>query len=276
MTLEVEKCSVALGGVTVLSEVSAAVGPGAWLGVIGPNGAGKSTMARAVVGLVAFAGRISVKGRELSSCDKRQWARLVAYVPQRPVLPLSMTVTDYVLLGRTAHHSYLAAETTRDRRVTAAVLERLELGKFAHRRIGQLSGGESQRAVLARALVQEAPLLVLDEPTTSLDLGHSQLVLELTDELRREKGISVFCTIHDLTLAGQYSDHLLVLSQGRSVQAGTPAQVLTQANVERFFGADVEVMAGRCGPAAVPVRKPARLAAANRPAGGPVRASLSK
>jgi iron complex transport system ATP-binding protein len=166
-----------------------------------------------------------------------------------------MSVTDYVLLGRSAHHAYLGAETSRDRRVAAAVLERLQLSAFAKRLLGELSGGESQRVVLARALVQEAPVLVMDEPTTSLDLGHSQLVLELADELRREKGLCVLCAIHDLTLAAQYSERLLVLSHGHAVLSGPPAEVLTEANIRRFFEAEVEVLEGASGLAVSPVRR---------------------
>jgi iron complex transport system ATP-binding protein len=253
--LDIERVSVTLGGATVLSGVSATIDRGEWLGVIGPNGAGKSTLIRAVAGLVPYAGEIRVGGRVHGSSDPRGRARSVAYVPQRPVLPRPMTVTDYVLLGRSAHHSYLGPETARDRRVAAAVLERLELSTFAQRPLGELSGGESQRAVLARALVQEAPVLAMDEPTTSLDLGHAQLVLELADRLRREKGLCVLCAIHDLTLAAQFAERLLVLSHGRPVASGRPAEVLTEHNVWRFFGAQVEVLAGRSGLAVTPVRR---------------------
>ncbi|MGH9105277.1 MAG: ABC transporter ATP-binding protein, partial [Acidimicrobiales bacterium] len=173
-------------------------------------------------------------------------------------------VTDYVLLGRSAHHSYLGAETARDRRVAAAALERLDLAGLAHRALGEVSGGEAQRAVLARALVQESPVLVMDEPTASLDLGHGQLVLEIADELRREKGLCVLCAIHDLTLAGQYADRLLVLSHGRAALSGPASDVLTEANVRHFFEAEVEVLPGRCGPTVSPVRRLAR----GRPAVG--------
>ena len=253
--LDIEDVTVVLGSSTVLSGVSAHVARGGWLGVVGPNGAGKSTLIRSVVGLVPYGGHVRIAAREYAVTDHRRRARAVAYVPQRPVLPRSMSVTDYVLLGRSAHHSYLGAETVRDRRVAAAVIERLELAAFARRQLGQLSGGECQRVVLARALVQEAPVLVMDEPTTSLDLGHSQLVLELTDELRREKGLCVLCAIHDLTLAAQYSERLLVLSEGVAVLSGPPSEVITEGNVSRFFGADVEVLAGLCGPAVSPVRR---------------------
>lgn len=253
--LEIEATSVVLNGTTVLSAVSARVASGGWLGLVGPNGAGKSTLARAVAGLVGYEGRILIGGREQAASDWRGRARAVAYVPQRPVLPPSMNVTDYILLGRSAHHSYLGAETVKDRRVAAAVVDRLGLGNFCQRRLAELSGGEAQRVVLARALVQEAPVLVLDEPTTSLDLGHSQLVLELVDELRDEKGISVLCAIHDLTLAAQFSESLLVLCHGRAVASGTPADVLTEVNIRRFFGAEVEVLRGDSGLAVTPVRR---------------------
>jgi len=262
VSLEVKDCSVALAGTVVLSEVSATVGPGQWLGVIGPNGAGKSTLVRAILGLVPFTGAVRALGVDLARGTRRQWARLVSYVPQRPVLPASMSVTDYVLLGRSAHHPYLGAETARDRRATATVLDRLDLAALAGRQLGHLSGGELQRAVLARALVQEAPVLVMDEPTTSLDLGHSQMVLDLADELRREQGLTVLCALHDLTLAGQYSDHLLVICEGRSVLAGPPAQVLTRPNLERFFEATVSVVDHQGRPAVLPARR-------RRPAGGP-------
>jgi len=255
--LDIQEASVVLGGATVLSCVSARVERAGWLGIIGPNGAGKSTLVRAVAGLVPYAGWIRVDGRERADADRRSRARSVAYVPQRPVLPRSMTVTDYVLLGRAAHHSYLGPETARDRRIAGAVIERLELRSFARRPLGELSGGEAQRAVLARALVQEAPVLAMDEPTTSLDLGHSQLVLELTDQLRRENGLCVLCAIHDLTLAAQYAERLLVLSHGRAVASGAPAEVLTEQNVRRFFGAEVELLAGRSGLAVSPVRRSA-------------------
>ncbi len=254
--LDIEDISVVLGGAT---------GP---VRCLGPGRAGRVARASSAqtvpanrrwsgpsAGLVPYEGQVRIAGQEHSSADRRGRARSVAYVPQRPgAARASMNVTDYVLLGRSAHHSYLGPETARDRRVTAAVLERLELGAFAQRPLGELSGGESQRAVLARALVQEAPVLAMDEPTTSLDLGHAQLVLELTDQLRREKGLCVLCAIHDLTLAAQFAERLLVLSHGRAVATGAPAEVLTEANVWRFFGAEVEVLAGRSGLAVSPVR----------------------
>jgi iron complex transport system ATP-binding protein len=252
--LELEDVSVTLGERDVVSHVSALVGRGAWVGVVGPNGAGKSTLLRAIVGLNRHEGHIRLSGREYRPTERRARARAVAYVPQRPVLPASMNVTDYVLLGRSAHHSYLGAETAKDLSVAGQVLERLELASFARKVLGELSGGEQQRAVLARALVQEAPVLVMDEPTTSLDLGHAQLVLELTDQLRQESGLSVLCSLHDLTVAAQFADNLVVLSRGSAVLEGKPAEILTKSTIRRYFGADVEVYHGPAGPVLSPIR----------------------
>lgn len=257
--LEIDALSVTLEDQRVLEGVSTRADRGTWLGVVGPNGAGKSTLLRAVLGLVPYDGSIRVRGVAPRDASRRDMARLVAYVPQRPTLPPAMTVTDYVMLGRNAHHSLLGAPGPRDRRVVASVLERLDLSGFSTRPLSQLSGGESQRAVLARALAQEAPLLVMDEPTASLDLGHAQLVLELADELRREHQLCVVCAIHDLTFAAQYSDHLLALDGGRRVASGAPDEVLTRDNVESIFGATVELLRGHSGLAVTPRRPPSRL-----------------
>ncbi len=258
--LEIDNLVVELGTQAVLEGVSATIERGSWVGLVGPNGAGKTTLLRAVAGLIDYRGEICIDGCPAPRRRPRAMARLVAFVPQRPLLPSAMTVSDYVLLGRSAHHHVLASETRRDRRIVAAVLERLELKPFARKPVGELSGGEAQRAVLARSLAQEAPLLVMDEPTTSLDLGHGQLVLELADSLRREHGLTVLAALHDLTLASQYAERLLVLSGGRVALDGPAADVLDQASIERVFGASVEVLAGRDGLVVAPVR-PRRSAA---------------
>jgi iron complex transport system ATP-binding protein len=252
--LAVDDLDVTLGGTVVLAGITTAVQTGRWLGLIGPNGAGKTTLLRAVAGLVPYRGVIMIDDAPTGEASRRAAARLVAYVPQRPVLPLTMSVTDYVLLGRAPHHAYLGAPTPRDRRVVAAVLDRLDLGRLARRTLGEISGGEAQRALLGRALAQEAPVLVMDEPTTSLDLGHGQRVLELTDDLRREHDLTVLCSLHDLTTAAQYSDELLVLAGGRAVAAGTAAAVLTDDLLATVFGASVEIFPGRDGPVIAPAR----------------------
>lgn len=200
---------------------------GEWIGLIGPNGAGKSSLLRAIAGLVEHSGTVSVNGTSLADMGDRERARHVAYVPQEPLIPSDMSVLDYVLLGRTPHIGYFGAPSRRDHTVAADVLDRLRLADFADRQLGELSGGERQRVVLARALAQEAPILLLDEPTSALDIGHQQQALELVTELRRTDHLTVISALHDLTLAGTYTDRLVMLHEGGVVASGPAAEVLT-------------------------------------------------
>jgi iron complex transport system ATP-binding protein len=245
--LELSGVSVAYDGTPVLRGVGLRLGDGDWLGLIGPNGAGKTTLLRAVVGLVPHDGSIGLGGVAVSGLGKRRLARAVAFVPQRPTVPASMPVSDYVLLGRTPYISYLGAESRSDLAVVSRVLERLELSELADRPLGSLSGGEVQRAVLGRALAQEAGLLLLDEPTAALDVGHQQQVLELVDELRAERGLTVVSAMHDLTMAAGFADRLLLLAGGRAVAEGTAGSVLTEAAIRQHYGAAVRVMQGPGG-----------------------------
>jgi len=227
--------------------------PGGWTALIGPNGAGKTSALRALAGLAAYEGEVLHDGRDVRRLGRRAVARLVAYVPQKPETPPALTVAEYVLLGRTPHIPYLGGESRHDREAAAGALRRLELERFAERPLGSLSGGELQRTVLARALAQEAPVLLLDEPTTALDLGRQQLVLELVDALRRD-GLTVVTTMHDLTLAGQYADHLVLLNEGSVVAEGTAAEVLSAPNVSAHYGANVRVVDDESGVFVLPVR----------------------
>jgi iron complex transport system ATP-binding protein len=240
--VQATRVSVALDGVSILREVSVAVAPGAWLAVIGPNGAGKTTLLRAVAGLVPSTGELLVQGRRAHGVGRRALSRMVAYVPQRPVTPEGMTVTDYVLLGRTPYIAALGAESRRDLEVAASVMDRLDLSSLRERTLGTLSGGELQRAILARSLAQEAPVLLLDEPTSSLDIGHGQQVLELIDSLREDEGLAILSAMHDLTLAGQFADRLVLLAGGAVVADGPPGEVLTEALIGEHYGADVRVV----------------------------------
>jgi iron complex transport system ATP-binding protein len=153
-----------------------------------------------------------------------------------------MTVAEYVLLGRTPHLGPLAKEGARDRDAAARSLGRLDLLPFADRRLGTLSGGEKQRVVVARALAQEAPIVLLDEPTAALDIGHQQQALELLDGLRVEAGLTLVSAMHDLTLAAQYADRMLLLDAGRIVADGPPVDVLTEAVIAEHYGAAIDVV----------------------------------
>jgi iron complex transport system ATP-binding protein len=239
--------SVRYARASALAQVSEEIPAGEWLGIIGPNGAGKSTLLRCVAGLLRHEGTISVAGQRVALLRRRQLARLIAFVPQSPVLPAEMSVADYVLLGRTPHIGYLGTETAADRRVCEELLGRLALADMAGRALATLSGGELQRLVLARALAQEAPVLLLDEPTSALDLGRRVDALELIDGLRRERSLTVLAAVHDLTLAGQFADRLLLLAGGRVAAAGQPAGVLTEEVLAPHFGAGVQVLTGSAG-----------------------------
>jgi iron complex transport system ATP-binding protein len=246
--------AVAVGGVDLT------VDTGAWVCLIGPNGAGKTSLLHAVAGLVPHEGTVQVDGVSLDGLAPLPRARVVALVPQRPVIPEDITVTDYALLGRTPHIRRFAVETRDDRDVVARVLERLELTAFASRLLGKLSGGELQRVLLARALAQQSPVLLLDEPTSALDLGHQQQVLHLVDELRRDLGLTVITTMHDLTLAGAHADTLVLLDGGQAVASGPPDVVLTAPLLRRYYHTDIEILTASDGTiAVVPLRSPGRL-----------------
>jgi iron complex transport system ATP-binding protein len=253
---------ISFDGVTVryesvpaLSDLTEQVDAGEWVGIIGPNGAGKTTLLRAVARLLPHDGQIEIDGTTVSSMSPKALARLVAYVPQQPELPPDMTVGQYVLLGRTPHIGYFGFETHEDLTVCGDLLDSLDLAVMANRRLSTLSGGELQRLVLARALAQQAPVLLLDEPTSALDLGRRVDALELVDALRRERGLTVVSALHDLTLAGQFADRLVMLSGGRAVCSGKPDEVLTEDALARHFGASVRVMRSEDGDLVVVPRR---------------------
>jgi iron complex transport system ATP-binding protein len=252
--IEVLGLTAAYGRTRVLDSVRLTVPSGGWLAVIGPNGSGKSTLLRSVLGFHHHEGQVRIDGVPTTGMPRRERARMLAYAPQTPVLPEGITTRDYVGLGRTPHRPLLAAPRAVDRQVVAEVMARLELDRLAERPLATLSGGEQQRAVLARALAQQPRVLLLDEPTSALDLGHAQQVLDLVDRLRRQDGLTVVSTLHDLTLAGQYADRLALLSEGRVVAEGTAAEVLTPAALRLHYGARAQVVTGPHGPAVLPVR----------------------
>jgi iron complex transport system ATP-binding protein len=261
--LRMEAVGVALGGRVVLEGLTLGVHGGEWLALIGPNGAGKTTALRAAAGHVQYTGSVQIGGREVARLSPRELARELAVVPQAPATPPILTVADYVMLGRTAHIPYFGRESPADFVAVASALRRLELDALSERPLASLSGGERQRAVLARALVQEADVLLLDEPTTALDIGRQQVVLELVDRLRGELGLTVVAAMHDLTLAGQFADRLVLLSGGRVAAEGRPADVLTEWRIAEHYRARVDVRAdGGSTPVVVP-----RRAAGEREAG---------
>ncbi len=240
---------VSFSGRTVLDAVTLSVSDGEWLALIGPNGSGKSTLLKTAVRLVPFGGRVEIGGRPgRAGLD-------IAWMPQRPHLPDEMSVANYVLLGRTPHLGYLGSESARDLSSAKLAMGRVGLEMLADRGLSTLSGGEAQRAVLARALAQEAPVLLLDEPTSSLDIAHGLEVLEIIDALRKSDGLTVVTAIHDLTLAGQFADRLALLDGGRITADGSPSEVLTEQRLTSSYGKGIRVIDSGDGPTVVPARK---------------------
>jgi iron complex transport system ATP-binding protein len=255
IVLIADRVRVVLDEVQVVDGITLGLEPGDWLGLIGPNGAGKTTLLRAVAGLVPYSGSLAVMGEEVASQRRRDLARKVAVVPQNPVIPPEMTVLEYAVLGRTPHLGYAGSPGRRDVAAARLALRRLDAAELAERRLGTLSGGERQRAVLARAVAQDVALLLLDEPTSALDIGHQQQVLELVATLRTARGLTVLSAMHDLTLAGQYAERLLLMDGGREVARGAPHDVLNPELVARHYGASVRVVTdGEGGIAVVPLR----------------------
>ncbi len=236
-----QSVSVKAGKRLLVSGVSVKVEQEEWMGIIGPNGAGKTTLLKAVAGQVRFEGRIELDGRDASEFSAKELAKNVAVVPQRPVHPQGMRVIDYVLLGRTPHLGRLGREAPEDIEFARSSLALLDVEHLGGRVIDSLSGGEAQRVVMARALAQHAPLLLLDEPTNSLDIGRGQHALALVDSFRRSRGLTVVSAMHDLTLASQFCDRLVLIASGKIVAEGSAEEVVTPENIRRYYGAVVEV-----------------------------------
>ena len=251
--------SVQLGGTTILDHLSLEIAAGTWVSMIGPNGAGKTTVLRCITGAVPYQGTVQIGSSGVAEMHVREVARTVAIVPQHPTLPEGMRVVDYVLLGRTPHRGAMTSESEHDLLLVGQVLDALDLERFADRDVATLSGGELQRVVIARALAQDTPILLLDEPTTGLDIGAQQEVMELIDRLRSQRELTVLSAMHDLNVAGQFTERIVLVSGGRVVADGAPGDVLTPELIDRHYGATVRVEQDAGRVVVVPIR--ARLGA---------------
>ena len=257
--LRVAGLRVAYGQREVLTGVDLTVGTGEVVGLVGPNGCGKTTLLRAITRVVPWvSGEVEIggpsassghgpstssgRGRAVSALSTRELARLVAVVPQSPVLPVGYTAEEVVLMGRTPHLGFLAQEGPRDYERAREALARVGAEDLASRRVDELSGGERQSVVLARALAQDAPVLLLDEPTANLDIGHQIRVARLVRELAKTEGLAVLAAVHDLTLASLYCDRLALMAGGRVVATGLPADVLNADNLRAAYGVDATIL----------------------------------
>lgn len=242
------------GGVPVVADVDLEIETGDWVAVVGPNGAGKTSLLHAMAGLLPATGQVEVAGLDPAHTSRRRMARVVALMPQSPIVPEGVSVRELVQLGRTPHLRRFGTESAADRVAVARTIRRLDLDEFADRPALELSGGELQRVVLGRALAQEPQVLLLDEPTSALDIGHQQAVLDLVETLRVEDGLTVVAAMHDLTLAGHYGRRVVLLHDGRVVADGSADAVLEPARLAEVYGARVEVLHRESGPAVLPLR----------------------
>jgi iron complex transport system ATP-binding protein len=231
--------AAAYGPRTVLRDVDLAIGSGAWLAIVGPNGAGKSTLLRLMTGVLApSAGEVSVAGRSLATLDRDEIARSIAVVPQPSSLPFAATVEAVVALGRLPHEDRFRGLRPADRAAVAAAIERVGLGRLIGRDVRELSLGERQLVLLAVAIAQEAPVILLDEPTVHLDIRHQFDVMDLLADLNRRDGRTIVTVLHDLHLAAQRIPRIVVVASGGVVADGPPAEALDHDRIRDVFGVD--------------------------------------
>ncbi|MEA4909531.1 MAG: ABC transporter ATP-binding protein [Anaerolineaceae bacterium] len=241
--LEIENLCVSYGDHLALSGVSLRLEAGEVLAVIGPNGAGKSTLVRALSGVLpVHNGHVRFDGRDLLAQSSQERARVMAVVPQAHQLPPAFTAWDTVLLGRTPYLNWFGQLSPRDEDLARRAMQRTSTLHLAHRRVGELSGGEQQRLLLARALTQAAPVLLMDEPTAHLDLQYQVHILDQVRRLARQEGLSVLVVLHDLNLVARYAGRVALLVDGCLAKCGPVDEVLTESVLSPAYGIPLQVI----------------------------------
>lgn len=253
MTLKAERISFAYGPLTVLNQVDVELHPGV-TAIIGPNAAGKSTLLKCLAGLLRPGGRIDIDGREMRSFTGQQWSERVSYLPQEFSPQAILTVFETVLLGRL--HQLGWRVTPEDTRAVERMLEELTLGSLAGRHVSELSGGQAQMVAIAQALVREPAVLLLDEPTSNLDLRRQFDVCSLIRELTASRGISTAMALHDLNLAAKFADTIYVIDDGSVRCAGPPESVLTEEMIAAVYRVDARRSHDRQGRLLITVEGP--------------------
>jgi len=238
--LEVQSLGLAYDGRNVVMRgLTFQVMPGEMVGLIGPNGSGKSTIIKALSRFISpYSGEILLDGKNISKIPRGDLARLLGVVPQMPLLPSAFTAFEIVLMGRNPHLGLFQYEGPRELAIAWRAMEMTAIQAFAERRISELSGGEIQRIVIARVLAQETKVILLDEPTANLDISHQAAILDLILNLCRENSLTVLAVLHDLNLASQYCDRLIMINNGRIHAQGIPGEVINSQNIKEVYGAD--------------------------------------
>lgn len=240
--IDTESLTVRYGPIVALSDVSLHVGRGSTVAIVGPNGSGKSTLLRVLSGVLPpAAGRVFLGGQELRCIARRDVARRVAVVPQDTVLDFPFSVAEVVLMGRAPHLGRFGFPGTKDLTVARDAMARTGVAALAGRSLQALSGGERQRVVIARALAQEPEVLLLDEPTSHLDIRHQVEIYDLMADLNAERGLTIVSVLHDLNLAAMYFRDVVVLSEGKVHSHGRAAEVLTYRTIKAVYGTEVYV-----------------------------------
>ncbi|MEW6607507.1 MAG: ABC transporter ATP-binding protein [bacterium] len=240
--LKVENISASYREIQVLDGISFSVEKGEFLGIIGPNGAGKTTLLKVMTWVKhSLSGKVILEGKEISKFSRKEIARIMAVVPQSSFVPPLFTVEDVISMGRYAHQKSRFASTKEDIDAVEQAMEKTNTSKFRHRLIGELSGGERQEVIIARALAQEPKILILDEPTANLDIKHQMRILDLTRRLVKDDNITAVMVIHDLNLAARFCDRLILLHNQKIHSAGSPRDVLTKENLKTAYEVEVVV-----------------------------------
>ncbi len=235
--VDIEHLSRFYGSFQALRDLSFSIPKGVFFTIIGPNGSGKTTLLKTIAGIAAAdRGAVSILGRPFSAYPRKELAQSVALVPQLPTEDFPFTVYEIVLMGRAPHLGVLGLEGEEDRQVAREAMAFTGISKMADRRLDQLSGGERQRVFIARAICQQPEIILLDEPTAALDLAHQVRVMDLMQQLRKERGVTVVMVSHDVNLASLYADRVLLMREGEIVSIGPPREVLTYPILEKTYG----------------------------------------
>jgi iron complex transport system ATP-binding protein len=241
--INIKSLSFAYSEEVVVNEVSFSISDGEFVGIIGPNGAGKSTLLKLMDGILhPKMGKIQLKEKLLDEYSRKQLAKMIGFVPQNFTTAFSYSVNDVVLMGRYPHLSAFSSESAEDYKIVEKSMKSTDVWQFKQRQFGNLSGGEKQRVVLASALAQEPQILLLDEPTSSLDIKYQYQFYNILQELQQSSGLTIVVVTHDINLAARYCRRLILLKNGKLVDDGTPEKVITKEIMESVYEVEVEIL----------------------------------